>query len=292
MMPNATMNESNLDVELALMRKPPTYILVTIYLALAVLITVGNALVIMAMHRDEVAKKETLLLVKALALADLLVGCVAAPCTAFVKLVYEDQGIVACLIAPTIQGALMLTSMFLMILIAVERHRSIVRYDKSPYTVSQIRWMIIAAHCTANVLMSSNYIISYVDGKCGETDITFHHSVGIFILVSAICCSLAFLYIQIIRQLNLQLGTTTSSKARIQQTQAAVKSFFACFLWYGFSFFPTELFVLVRMALLELYDIHITLVSYYEMYVLVTILAYINSFVNPVLYAIINVKMR
>ena len=247
----------------------------------------GNLVVILVTIKDKGAKLPTNLIIGALALSDCFIGAISVPFAVFVKLAYSDYGWMPCAISPFFLSAPILCSMLCMVLIALERYGAIVK--NKTYTVKQIK-VAIAIICMFSfivgfVLYPSKFL---TDPICVPTNFTFSHLLTLSIIIALLTIFMIVVYIRINNQLT---NMPNMSSTRQKQKQQATRSFLMCYLWYVICFTPAQVLGLVQTGLRDYGGIENKL-SFKDTYAISILLALLNSVMNPILYAIFNVRMR
>ena len=241
--------------------------------------------------KDKESKLTTNLIVGALALSDSFIGAISVPFVVFVKLTYSDYGWMPCAISPLVLAVPILCSMLTMVLIAFERYGSIV--TNKPYPVKQIKIAIAIIWIGSLIAGLITYpLFFFIDRLCVITNIPFAHMLFISLLVAILTTFMVVTYVRIIRELNKKRVSLPNNPQRLKQTQQATRSFFMCYLWYVICFTPAQCLALVDIGLHEYGGIEKEYISAHDTYTISIILALFNSVMNPIVYAIFNIRMR
>ena len=240
--------------------------------------------------KDKGSKLTTNLIVGALAFSDCFIGAISVPFAVFVKLTYGDYGWMPCAISPLVLAVPILCSMLTMVLIAFERYGALVK--NKIYTVKQIKIAIAGIWISCIMAGLITYPLYFLtDHTCIPTNVSFDHMLFISVLVSLLTTCMIVAYMRIISKLNKQ-GIPNMSSTRQKQTKQATRSFLMCYLWYVICFTPAQWLALVLTGLRDYGGVEKDIMSFHDNYTISVILALLNSVMNPIVYAIFNVRMR
>ncbi|CAL9699940.1 unnamed protein product [Knipowitschia caucasica] len=279
-------------------------VLILAYSTIIVCGVIGNSLVIYVVYRFRNLRTVTNFFIVNLAVADLLVNTLCLPFTLVYTLYGEWMfGQVLCFMLPCAQGMAVHVSTITMNIIALDRHRSIVRHTETRMSKDMCA-LVIGVTWAASAMLASPLAIfrEYVSFDispdesiqvCTEKWPGSNMNGGIY----SICMLLiqyglplainCFAYIHIWRKLQKRL-TAGSRSGRHQRKQKTTKMLVTMVVVFAVSWLPFHAFQLavdIDSSVLYMKDFKL-------LFTLFHIMAMCSTFVNPILYGWMNKNYR
>ena len=285
------------------------------------LIIAGNALLILVVSSRKHFKTVTNVLVSSLAVADLIVGCFVIP-TSIYGAIKSDKvsGFFFCSVIPFLQMLSLAASVFSLLVVTMERFRSIVQFAKPAITRRIGLQMVGAVWCIAIIYACKMFIQQFVNDSdshgisnnqtaveddtappqfCNvfveeeHFDLFFRVSDVVFLFAIPLV-AMTVMYALMINRLWFDHTTTSTvetlrlKRRAIAMFVAAVVAFFVCWA----PFYAMEIWHDAREMMTEDVPDADELEDMPTTRFLTIILALSNSWMTPVIYYIFNAQFR
>ncbi|XP_020786956.2 neuropeptide Y receptor type 2 [Boleophthalmus pectinirostris] len=264
----------------------------------------GNSLVIYVVYRFKNLRTVTNFFIVNLAVADLLVNTLCLPFTLVYTLYGEWMfGQILCFMLPCAQGMAVHVSTITMNIIALDRHRSIVRHTETRMSKDMCALVIVITWAASALLASplaifreyGNFDISpdetiqFCTEKWPGSDMNGGiYSISMLLIQYGVPLAInSFAYIRIWSKLQNHL-TTGCRSDRHQRKQKTTKMLFTMVVVFAVSWLPFHAFQLavdIDSSVLYMKDFKLLFTMFH-------IIAMCSTFVNPILYGWMNKNYR
>ncbi|XP_072320023.1 neuropeptide Y receptor type 2-like [Eucyclogobius newberryi] len=265
---------------------------------------IGNSLVIYVVYRFKNLRTVTNFFIVNLAVADLLVNTLCLPFTLVYTLYGEWMfGQILCYMLPCAQGVAVHVSTITMNIIALDRHRSIVRHTETRMSKDMCALVIVITWVASAMLasplaifreygrfdISPNESIQVCTEKWPGSDMNGGiYSISMFLIQYGLPLAInSIAYFRIWSKLKNHL-TAGCQSDRHQRKQKTTKMLFTMVVVFAVSWLPFHAFQLavdIDSSVLYMKDFKLLFTAFH-------IVAMCSTFVNPILYGWMNKNYR
>lgn len=273
-------------------------VLVLAYSTIILFGVTGNSLVIYVVYKFKNLRTVTNFFIVNLAVADLLVNVLCLPFTLAYTLYVEWKfGQVMCFMVPFAQGMAVHVSTITMIVIALDRHRSIVYHMETQMSkdvcagVIVVTWVLSALLASPLAIFREYRLFDFTSGEptwvCSEAWPEGNMSGSIYSISALLVQYLVPLaiisvaYAHIWNKLKKTGGVRSDRQRRRKKTTKMLLTMVVVFAASWLPFYALQLAADIDMAVLSLKD-------YKLLFTVVHITAMCSTFVNPILYGWMN----